>query len=273
MEIFSPEGPIYKFMRNLTDLLIINVLWILCSLPVITLGPATIAAFDVTMKMAGEEEGHVAAQFWQAFKKNLKTGIPYGLLLLAGSYLVWLNFSLFEQLEEHPFLLLVCGWVGGFLLVLMFLYAFALQARYRNTVMRTLKNSADIAIRCSDSIRTYFTDDEKYELANRINQTFVDTVRATGGNNAQRFLLIPGFGTNIDNTLDERFVMPTDSAENKLLISVHFYDPWALRMTSNPVIPGIRMSISTTSGCRTRIFSSVCSPLAASPHMVKPKAS
>ena len=154
MQIFSPEGTIYKLMRNLTDLLIINILWILCSLPVLTLGPATIAAFDVTMKMAGEEEGHVAAQFWQAFRNNLKTGIPYGLLLLAGCYLVWLNFSLFEQLEKHPFVLLVCGWVGGFMLVMMFLYAFALQARYRNTVLRTLKNSADIAIRYF--VRTLF---------------------------------------------------------------------------------------------------------------------
>ena len=147
MEIFSPDSPIYRFMRNLTDLLVINVLWVLCSLPVITLGPATIAAFDVTMKMAGDEEGHVGKQFWEAFRKNLKTGIPYGLLLLAGCYMVWLDFSLFEQLEEHPFLLLVCGWVGGFALLMMFLYAFALQARYRNTVLRTLKNSADIAIR------------------------------------------------------------------------------------------------------------------------------
>lgn len=147
MQIFSPDSPIYRFMRNLTDLLVINVLWVLCSLPVITLGPATIAAFDVTMKMAGDEEGHVGKQFWEAFRKNLKTGIPYGLLLLAGCYMVWLDFSLFEQLEEHPFLLLVCGWVGGFALLMMFLYAFALQARYRNTVLRTLKNSADIAIR------------------------------------------------------------------------------------------------------------------------------
>ena len=147
MEIFSPDSPIYRFMRNLTDLLVINVLWALCSLPVITLGPATIAAFDVTMKMAGDEDGHVGKQFWEAFRKNLKTGIPYGLLLLAGCYMVWLDFSLFEQLEEHPFLLLVCGWVGGFALLMMFLYAFALQARYRNSVLRTLKNSADIAIR------------------------------------------------------------------------------------------------------------------------------
>ena len=48
---------------------------------------------------------------------------------------------------------------------------------------------------CSDSIQSYLTDDEKYQLANEVNQAFVDTVRATGGNNAQRFLLIPGFGT------------------------------------------------------------------------------
>lgn len=147
MQIFSPDSPIYRFMRNLTDLFVINMLWILCSLPVITLGPATIAAFDVTMKMAGDEEGHVAAQFWEAFRKNLKNGIPYGLLLLAGCYIVWLDFSLFEQLENHPFMLLISGWVGGFVLLLMFLYAFALQARYENTIIGTLKNSADIAVR------------------------------------------------------------------------------------------------------------------------------
>ncbi len=80
---------------------------------------------------------------------------------------------------------------------------------------------------CDDSVKTYFTDEEKYALANEVNQAFVDTVRGTGGNNAQRFLLIPGFGTNIANTCDDRFVMPTDTAENKLLISVHYYDPWS----------------------------------------------
>lgn len=80
---------------------------------------------------------------------------------------------------------------------------------------------------CDDSVVTYYTDEEKYELANLVNQTFVDVVRASGGNNAQRFLLIPGFGTNIANTCDDRFVMPTDTATDKLLISVHYYDPWS----------------------------------------------
>lgn len=81
------------------------------------------------------------------------------------------------------------------------------------------------ALYCMDSTDSFFTDDEQYALANEINQVFVDTVRATGGNNEQRFLLIPGFGTDVTKTIDERFVMPTDTAENKLLISVHYYDP------------------------------------------------
>ncbi len=81
------------------------------------------------------------------------------------------------------------------------------------------------AIYCMDSTDNYLTEDETYELANEINQVFVDTVRATGGNNANRFLLIPGYGTDIAKTVDERFVMPTDTVENKLLISVHYYEP------------------------------------------------
>lgn len=80
---------------------------------------------------------------------------------------------------------------------------------------------------CSDSVVTYLPDDERYALTNEINQTFVDVVRATGGNNATRFLLIAGYSTNIDQTCDDRFQMPKDTADSKLMVSVHYYDPWS----------------------------------------------
>ena len=70
--------------------------------------------------------------------------------------------------------------------------------------------------------------EDLYKTTNEINQTFVNVVRNTGGNNASRFLLIPGFSTNIQSTADERFVMPTDTEENgtnKLFVSVHYYTP------------------------------------------------
>ena len=80
---------------------------------------------------------------------------------------------------------------------------------------------------CQDSLATRMPDSERYVLTNRINQAFVDTVRAGGGYNGERFLLIAGFGTNIAQTFDVRFVMPQDPAKNKLMVSVHYYDPWS----------------------------------------------
>jgi endoglucanase len=55
----------------------------------------------------------------------------------------------------------------------------------------------------------------------------VDTVRSSGGNNADRFLLIAGYNTDIDHTFDSRFKMPQDTAEGRLLVSVHYYGPWS----------------------------------------------
>ena len=80
---------------------------------------------------------------------------------------------------------------------------------------------------CSDSVNTFLNDDERYTLCNAVNQAFVDTVRAAGGNNDRRFLLIAGFGTNIDQTCDIRFKMPVDTVKDRLLLSVHYYDPWS----------------------------------------------
>lgn len=88
---------------------------------------------------------------------------------------------------------------------------------------------------CSDSVVTYLTDDERYALTNEINQTFVDVVRATGGNNATRFLLIAGYSTDIDQTCDDRFQMPKDTVDSKLMISVHYYDPWSYCGASSAV--------------------------------------
>ena len=80
---------------------------------------------------------------------------------------------------------------------------------------------------CDDSLAHTMPDNERFVLTNRVNQAFVDTVRAAGGNNADRFLLIAGYGTDISKTCDMRFEMPQDTAEGRLMISVHYYGPWS----------------------------------------------
>ena len=74
---------------------------------------------------------------------------------------------------------------------------------------------------------------EKYANINAYNQIFVDTVRKVGGNNAKRWLLIPGWNTDINYTAgDYGFEIPTDTYKdssvkgNKIMISVHYYAPW-----------------------------------------------
>lgn len=63
-----------------------------------------------------------------------------------------------------------------------------------------------------------------YDLLNRINQDFVNIVRARGGNNNDRYLLIAGYATDIDLTCDPDYQLPSDPA-NHLIVSVHYYSP------------------------------------------------
>jgi endoglucanase len=64
-----------------------------------------------------------------------------------------------------------------------------------------------------------------YGILNAINQEFTNIIRASGGNNANRHLLIAGYDTNIDRTIDPAFKMPTDP-QNRQAVSVHYYDPF-----------------------------------------------
>jgi endoglucanase len=68
-------------------------------------------------------------------------------------------------------------------------------------------------------------DPAYYTIINDLNQTFVDTVRQSGGNNGERHLVVPGYNTNIDYTL-AGFALPSDPTPDHLILSVHYYDPW-----------------------------------------------
>ena len=93
---------------------------------------------------------------------------------------------------------------------------------------------------------TYGTPNRTYyENINTYNQIFVDTVRQTGGNNDRRWLLIPGWNTDIDYTVgDYGFALPTDqylssdvaAGEKRIMISVHYYAPWEFCGTESQAV-------------------------------------
>lgn len=154
MKFFSVDGSLYKFLTRLWDMIKLNLLWLLFSLPIVTIGAATAAAYSVTLKMVDDTEGYVGRQFIKGFKENWKQGIPMGILMLFCAYVVYLDFELFHKIGNNPIIFLIFGMIAAFVFTLAFLYAFPLSARYENTLFKTLKNSVDISVRYF--VRTLF---------------------------------------------------------------------------------------------------------------------
>lgn len=76
---------------------------------------------------------------------------------------------------------------------------------------------------------------EYYTVQNSFNQTFVSTIRSTGGRNAYRHLVVQGFNTNIDHTISF-FKTPVDVIANRLMVEVHYYDPYNFTLNENTSI-------------------------------------
>ena len=67
---------------------------------------------------------------------------------------------------------------------------------------------------------------QAYATLGHVNQLFIDTVRASGGNNRKRLLIIAGYTTDIEKTTNGSFILPKDNIPHRLLLSVHYYTPW-----------------------------------------------
>lgn len=145
MKFFSVDSPLYRFLSRVLDILKLNFLWILGSLPVFTIGASTTAAMSVALKLADDEKGYIAKSYFEAYKANFKQGVPMGLIFLVAWYAVYLDFQLFGAVKNNPVILLIIGMVSVFLVIIAMIYSFSLLARYENTVVRTIQNSMDIS--------------------------------------------------------------------------------------------------------------------------------
>lgn len=144
MKFFSVESPLYKFLSKFLDVLKLNFLWILFSIPVITVGASTVAAMSVALKMTDDEEGYIGKSFVKAFKENWKQGTLLWVITVIATYAIYLDFQLFEAVDNNPIIFLIIGMVSIALAVAALLYSYPLLARYENTLVNTIQNSINI---------------------------------------------------------------------------------------------------------------------------------
>lgn len=89
-KIFNVKNPFMQSMGTVFDLFVLNIMWVVCCIPIVTIGPATTAAFYVLIQRARNEHGYMWKDFLRSFKTNLKQGILLGLLLTAvGGFLAF----------------------------------------------------------------------------------------------------------------------------------------------------------------------------------------
>ena len=92
MKIFDLDGPIYRAGTEVADLLILTFYWIICSLPIITIGASTTAVFYVSGKKVRGEDAYITRDFFKSFKENFVAYIP----LTIGIGVLWLSCALYR---------------------------------------------------------------------------------------------------------------------------------------------------------------------------------
>ncbi len=92
--LFNQESPVIRFLNGFADLILVNVLLIVFSIPLVTTGAAVTAALRITRDIMEDQAAHIMRTFWNAFRDNFKTStlvwIPHSIILLGLSYNIYL---------------------------------------------------------------------------------------------------------------------------------------------------------------------------------------
>ena len=145
--LFNLDSPIMRFLSKVCDLMILNVMCIICCLPIVTAGASITALYTITMKMVRGEESYIFKGFLKAFKENFKQSTIIWLIMAVLGIFVFVDYQAASLLPENMsnlFRILIGALIIFYLMVLS--YIFPYTARFANNIKNIFKNSLLIAI-------------------------------------------------------------------------------------------------------------------------------
>ena len=142
-KLFSSDNPIMKALSIAADLLILNLLTLVLSVPLVTMGAAVTAMHDIVIRIVRGEEGYTVKPYFHAFAVNFKKGTLLGLILLAAAAVLYFDYRAAQTYIPEMKAGIIA--IGVIVLAISF-YAFAMLARYENTFGKTLKNALILTI-------------------------------------------------------------------------------------------------------------------------------
>lgn len=140
--LFDPDNKLMQAITRLTDLLILSILWTVCSIPLVTIGPATAALYYVTLKMTDDSESSIFASYFRSFRQNFRQGVVLTLIsALIALLLYWDRGLLMALFPSQQGLIQIVFWILSGIFVMGESILFPLLSRYENSVLRTLQNA------------------------------------------------------------------------------------------------------------------------------------
>lgn len=151
MGIFDINNPFMRSMAKVADIIILNFLFMLCCIPIVTIGPALTALYSVTMKLVRDEEGGVVKEFFSSFRLNLKQGILIHLMFLVVTFVLFVDiWFVLYSVQDHGTMTYVLFAVSAFVAVMAamtLLYVYPVLAKFDNPTGRTVQIAFTLAIR------------------------------------------------------------------------------------------------------------------------------
>ncbi len=144
---FDMDSPIMRFLNRVGDMLILNLMMLVCCIPIITAGAAYTAMHYVLLKMIRGEEGYLVKGFFKSFVRNFKQATLIWLMMLfviavfIGDAFI---FGYSGVVFPKPLVIMVLA--VAIILLLMSMYVFPLLARFENTIKNTLRNAAILSV-------------------------------------------------------------------------------------------------------------------------------
>lgn len=145
---FYYDNKFFRVMAYLFDLLVLNLLWVLFSLPVITAGISTCALFRVILDYQSGQEGYLIRGFWGAFRKYWKCGLIVGNAVLLCSVIVLKSLMFWKGQEGIVAnVCTVLGMAAAFYLVMMLLYLYPVLVSEEKGILECMKRAFFLSVR------------------------------------------------------------------------------------------------------------------------------
>ena len=147
---FNADNPVWSFIGKIVDAIVLHFIWLVFSLGIVTFGGSTTAFHYAMMKDVADEDPHYIKSFWKSFKVNFKPGIGLGLFFLIGGAVLGFSLYYYYFLAAASMFFAVMRGITVLVTILylfVFVYAFAVLARFDMPVSKVLGTSLMMAIK------------------------------------------------------------------------------------------------------------------------------